>query len=216
MIIWFNLIDYQPRVKNMFQKCFQGDENDDAGGLDDDAAAFRRTQSRRKARGIAFLEDSISTFNLLVTLTLASILAPITNKAFQLSERDRRNINQSGQSTRTKASVKRRMWTKGPEVLLEDSESALYFRNIKLRALQACQRLWGDILSGTPTIFACAASFWPSTQLARSKWMLLCENILRNIAAVKWRLLTKFSFPPWSLCDLEDPECSAETVPRQK
>ena len=202
--------------KQIFRlSAWQGDQNDVAG-LDDDAAAYRRTQSRRKARGIAFLEDSSSTFNLLVTLTLASILAPITNKAFQLSERDRRNINQSGQSTRTKARVKRRMQTKGPEVLLEDSDSALYFRNIKLRALQACQRLWADLLSGTPATFACAAAFWPSTELARNKWILLCENILRNIAAVKWRVLTRFSFPPWSLCDLEDPHCSDETVPCQK
>lgn len=151
----------------------------------------------------------------MTSLTLAMVLSPIANKAFELCDSDRKTIKK-GQAARAPTRMKRRLRTKGPEVFVDETDSKFHFRNIKLRALQACQRLWTDIASGTPGVFACAAAFWPSAQPVRSKWVLLLENILRNIAAVKWRVLTRFSYPPWSLCDLEDPACTDETVSRQK
>lgn len=191
----------------------QAPENDAVPGVggEDDAAAFRRLQSRRKARGVEYLTNPSSPFCLMTSLTVAMVLSPVTNKAFQLCESDRKGISQQ-ESVRGKNRLKRRLRTKGPEILVEEDAKHFFFRNIKVQALQACERLWSEILSGTPTTFACAAAFWPPGEVVRGKWVSLSENILRNIAALKWRLLAKFSSPPWSLCDVEDPDCSDDVV----
>ena len=49
-------------------------------------------------------------------------------------------------------------------------------------------------------------------QPVSNRMFWLTENVLRNIAALKWRV-KKFDFTPWSLCDLDLPVISDEAVP---
>eukprot|EP00435_Cladocopium_sp_Y103_P067923 s157_g30.t1 len=167
---------------------------------EDDADAFRKMQSRRKARGVEYLSNPLSPFHLMTSLTLAMVLAPVTNKIFQLSESDRKGI-----SRQEPVRLKRRLRAKGPESFA--AEQPPKFENIKALAVQATERLWSEILK-EPKIFTVAGVFFPDGEPIQNKWISLLENILRNIAALKWRLLSRFACPPWSLCSLEAPDCA--------
>ena len=106
------------------------------------------------------------------------------------------------------------MKAKGPEVFSEEVEKGLHFEHVRLEAKKCIQRLWSEI-QGPMQYLTCADCFWPATEPAATKFELLTENVLRNVAGVKWRILDKFEFPPWSLAHVALPGCPDETVPWQ-
>lgn len=194
----------------------QEEENDQVAGQagiggEDESSAFRRLQSRRKARSVEFLANPVASFHLLASLTVALVISPIINHVFQLSESDKSQITQKD-SSRQKERMKRRMRSKGSEAAMDNQSKHTHFRRTKVLALQCIERLWTEMFADTPSIFSCATSYWPSSEPLRFKFDFLCENMLRCICALKWRLVQRFSCPPWSLCELQDDELPPETV----
>ena len=193
----------------------QAEENDigagAAGGGEDDAANWRRQQSRRKAKGLAFLQDKLSTFHLLTTLALATLLSSVTNLCFRFVNSDKKGISRRQEERARKRC--RRMTAKGSETYVEVADDDLQFDRVRTQTARCAHLLWCE-LHGPLHYFVCADCFWPAGESLHSKWDFLTENILRNVAALKWRILAKFEFPPWSLAHLTLPGCSDEEVPR--
>lgn len=197
----------------------QVEENDVAGAggnaAEDDAASWRRTQARRKQRGLAFLQDKFASFHLLTTLGIASILAPLTNLCFQFNNSDKQGISLQPGLRATKR-LRRHMHGKGPEAAsfneVFDRADTLHFDQVRLQGKRCVQRLWQEVEGGLQSLI-CADGCWPASEPAHAKFSSLTENILRNVAGLKWRVLTKFDFPPWSLAPLSAPDCKAEAAP---
>lgn len=186
-----------------------------AGGAgEDDAANWRRTQATRKRRGLAFLQDKFAGFHLLTTLGIASILAPLTNRCFQFINCDKKGISMEPSARATKR-LRRRMRTKGLEnassTEVFDEADSLYFGQVRLESKRCADRLWQEV-QGDLQALTCADGCWPPSEPVHAKFASLTENILRNVAAVKWRVLSKFDFPPWSLSQLSAPHCGADAV----
>lgn len=179
-----------------------------AGG-EDDNANWHRMQSRRKARGLSFLRDKYSAFHLLATLALATLLSRITNLCFRFANSDRKGIPRKEEERAKKR--RRRMNAKGREAFVE-AEDNLHFDRVKCQAEKSAKLLWQE-LQGPLHYLVCADCFWPASEPVQLKWEFLTENILRNVAALRWRILVKFEFPPWSLAHVALPGCSDEEVP---
>ena len=180
----------------------------DAANEDDN---WRRTQSRRKQRGLAFVKDPLSTFHLLSSLALASIVSPLTNISFRFCNSDRADIN-TAPTRREEVRVRRRIKQKGPEAF---EGGKLHFDMVRLQAEKCTERLWLEV-RGPLQAFTCTDTVWPSTEPVHAKFACTTEDILRNVAGVKWRVLGKFDFPPWSFAPLSAPGIGAETVSWQE
>lgn len=178
---------------------------------DDDAAQWRRTQSRRRARGRRFLEDPFSSFHLLASLALSAILAPLTNVCFTFSNSDKHGIALQV-AARAQARLKRQMKAKGPAVFTEESSKELHFYNVKLQAEKCISRLWAEMEE--LHLLTCAYHFCPQGDDS-VKFNYLADNLLGCLAAVRWRILDKFQLPPFSLAHVALPSCSDEDVPWQ-
>lgn len=182
-----------------------------AAGGEDDAAQWRRTQSRRKARAKRFLEDPFSSFHLLTSLTLSAILAPVTNLCFKLVNSDKKGIN-SQLEVRAQKRLKRQMKAKGPAVFAEESSREVHFYNVKLQAEKCVRRLWAEMEE--LNLLTLAHHFCPEGDNS-VKFNFLADNLLGCLAGVRWRILDKFQLPPWSLAHVAVPGCSDEDVPWQ-
>lgn len=86
---------------------------------------------------------------------------------------------------------------------------------VRLQAEKYTERLWLEV-RGPLQAFTCADCLWPSTEPAYAKFAFTTEGILRNVAGVKWRVLGKFDFPPWSFAPLSAPGIGAEAVSWQE
>lgn len=182
---------------------------------EDDAANWRRTQSRRKQRGLSFLQNKHSGFQLLATLAMATTLSPLTYLCFRLVNSDKQGIDLQP-SRRATGRVRRRMRAKGSEAesfqAIFDGAHNLHFDQVRVQAKRCAERLWLE-LQGSLQSFICADCFWPAAEPAHAKLASLAENVLCTLAGLKWRILQKFDFPPWSLAPLSVPGHSRETVP---
>lgn len=76
------------------------------------------------------------------------------------------------------------------------------FADVAAAARSAVTRLW-SCLMGEDSTFEVAKAFWPSEESQSDMCKELTENILRNVAALKWRLLARLAQPPLSCVELE-------------
>ena len=217
MLIRYNDIRQSTYKIRSDQKPLEAEANDvpmpGAAGADgeDDAAQWRRTQSRRKARGKRFLEDPFSSFHLLTSLALSAILAPVTNLCFKFVNSDKKGIALQPE-VRAQKRLKRQMKAKGPAIFAEESSQELHFYNVKLKAEKCAGRLWAEMEE--LHLLTCASIFWPEGNDSL-KFNFLADNLLECLAGVRWRILDKFQLPPWSLAGVAIPGCSDESVPWQ-
>ena len=167
---------------------------------EDDARAYRQLVSRRKSRGLQFLKDKLSSFHLLLTVALAMVISAINSLCFQCVNADLKGISLA-QPVRKVKRQRKRMQTKGAEAFMDDDDMAPRFISIFYRGVQCTANLWKEIR--TPNIFATVGIFWPSSEPEGRRCFLVLENILQVMVALKWRILQKFCFPPWSLAELE-------------
>ena len=183
---------------------FKAAEND-AGAEDD----WKRTQARRKQRGLSFLRDKLSASALLVSLAIANLLAPLSCLLFKFCDSDRQGIPRT-RAVRAAKRLRRR--SKGAEQFsIDEDDETLVFDKVRMVALRCTKRLWQEVEGTGRQALACADAFWHGS--LPEKFANFTENLLRNIAAIRWRVLTRFDSPPWSLSPLSVPGCSAETVP---
>ena len=189
-----------------------GVENDiPIGAAEDEAAAFRRLQSRRKAKALEFLRDKFATFNLLLTCSLAQSMSRITAYCFELVNADKEDLT-GRVPDRQEERKRRRMRRKGPEAFLEEEHRRKHLQGVKLRVQQFLSKAWDDLLSeGMVNSTVIPGAFWPRDEPPSSRFKTMAEHMLRNVAAVKWRLMVRFSTPPWSFAHLH-PDASPESL----
>ena len=169
---------------------------------------------QEEAKGLGVCERRLvhlSTFHLLSSLALASIVSPLTNISFRFCNSDRADIN-TVPTRREEVRVRRRIKQKGPEAF---EGGKLHFDMVRLQAEKCTERLWLEV-RGPLQAFTCADTVWPSTEPVHAKFAFITEDILRNVAGVKWRVLGKFDFPPWSFAPLSAPGIGAEAVSWQE
>lgn len=180
-------------------------ENDGQDQGEDDAAAFRRLQSRRKAKALDFLKDKFSTFNLLLTVSLAHGTARITNYCFELVNADKADLVKK-QGERAAARMRIRIRSKGPEAFqdLQDPQSRLHFHGVTVRCQSFVNTSWTQLLSEAhqSTTAAVPCAYWPRDEPVTLRHKMVAEDVLRNIAAIKWRMVDRFATPPWSFSKL--------------
>ena len=99
-------------------------------------------------------------------------------------------------------------------MMLLSWREGVYLDQIWVQGRRCIERLWKEVQEGLQ-ILVCADGCWPADEAAHAKFAALTENILRNVAGLKWRILTRFEFPPWSLARLSAPHCGADQVPWQ-
>ena len=188
-------------------------ENDGPNQGEDDAAAFRRLQSRRKAKALEFLKDKFSTFNLLLTVSLANGTARITNFCFELVNADKAELVQR-QGERSAARMRTRVRSKGPDAFRDfgEHQSRLHMHGVQARCQSFVNASWTQLQSDSreSTTAAIPSAFWPRDEPVTLRHKMVTEDVLRNIAAIKWRMLDKFAAPPWSFSHLVLPNVDAE------
>lgn len=169
-----------------------------------DEAAFRRLQSRRKAKSLEFLQDHYATFNLLLTCILAASTAHITAYCFELVNAGKQDLVASVPDRENKRK-RRRMRHKG----LESTSFAVEprkrsFFGVKVRCDAFVKKSWDALLGEQTSCIDIAGPFWPTSEPRSLQWKAISEHILRGIAAIKWRILVPFSTPPWNLSEERD------------
>ena len=184
-------------------KCLQADDARNAAAVPDElgeAEYFRRLNNSRKTKAEAFLKNDKSKFKMLSTLTLASVLAPITRICFLTSNSDNDRVHQS--SAKAVEKVKRRLFfkTADPPVAEPKQHS---FSELPQAISKCVDRLWAALLSPTYGVFHVASVFWPRESPTLEMFRVLTDEILGQIAALKWRLKVKFRLAPLSSCSLD-------------
>lgn len=190
--------------------CAWQDQNQPALNEDADQAGFedmeffRRLNNTRKSRADKFLKDKKTRFFLLMTITLAAVIAPITRLVFSMHEKDKPDLDKSvSKSSKPEKRRRVRMHYKGSQAMWEESEPPNYrFVDICKKAAEAVVRLWQGVKQPEQSIFSVAMAFWPEGVSKYELHQEVMEDILRNIAAIKWRLQCRWEQPPYCAANL--------------
>ena len=158
-----------------------------------------------RAKALEFLKDKFSTFNLLLTVSLAHGTARITNYCFELVNADKADLVKK-QGERAAARMRIRIRSKGPEAFqdLQDPQSRLHFHGVTVRCQSFVNTSWTQLLSEAhqSTTAAVPCAYWPRDEPVTLRHKMVAEDVLRNIAAIKWRMVDRFATPPWSFSKL--------------
>lgn len=184
----------------------QGNDEGQAG--DNEADAFRQLQSRRKKKATEFFADRLTTFHLLLTLSVAMASAPVTHYLFRLGTMEKDGIERK-MSKRAEESMKCRIRHKG--AIGEPQPQKPAFHKLLPVVMKAIDRMWQELL-GPSKMFSCAKGFWPGALPQSPMHKEVSDNILRTIAALKWRLVEKLNVPPYSLAAATEASNSVEEV----
>ena len=158
----------------------------------EDADYFRRLNNSRKSRADKFLKHPLARYRLLATISVATILAPISRLLFALHEvRDQEKQRESSKTTK-RARMRQRL--KGPEAFIDLTRDApLFIADIAKAVHKAIGHLWdGDV-------FDICREFWPSSHSKSEMFESLCEERMLNIAQLKWRMMAKFQVQPYKV-----------------
>ena len=101
-----------------------------------------------------------------------------------------------------KAAKRLRFKTSMNEQAEEDAQRGQLFSEVPAAARSSVAQLWSCLL-GVAKTFDVAQAFWPPSLSFSSMCKDLTDNILRNIAALKWRILSRLAQAPFSYVDLQ-------------
>ena len=101
-----------------------------------------------------------------------------------------------------KARTRYRFKAKNNEEVDAEQRQPVKFADVAAAARSAVTHLW-SCLPGEASTFEVAKAFWPSAESQSDMCKALTENILRNVAALKWRILSRLAQPPLSCAELE-------------
>ena len=165
--------------------------------LPEDAEFFRELNRTRKAKSSEFLQKPRARFDLLTTLGLVNVLKPITALLFETANADKVQIHVPSE----KSHVGRRIRSKSSPQAAEAAQPR--FEDVAAVAARAVSRLWSCLEGTAESIFEVAIAFWPASLSASSMYKILTDQILENMAAVKWRILGRVSQLPISASVLQ-------------
>jgi hypothetical protein len=156
----------------------------------------------RASRALAFLSDKYTRFRLLLTLTMAVLLKPLTTVLFLVSNSDRPKATTEQINYQRRAENKRRrMRSKGPEAASDPDRCSIHDVGTAIKNVIA--RLWSSLLDPTGGAFQVAAAFWPADCAQADLHVEVTTTALTTIAHLKWRMANKFAVPPHSLSALD-------------
>lgn len=153
------------------------------------------------------MNHSLTRFQLLCSLTVAMVIAPITRLLFHLHDvQDDEKVEK--QDSKKSKRARMRQWAKGPERAFteDDPPHRFFFADVRIAARKAVDQLWQSH-DGPRNVFGTAVQFWPSNAPKSQMFQLLVEERLLNIAQVKWRLATRFEAPPFNVSWLDRYAC---------
>lgn len=166
----------------------------------------------RKSKSKQFLQAPDSAFILVTTLVLHHYLCRVSVVAFKQHDADRSDLPQKPSETQQKA-ANRRLRFKGAQALSaphEDPNRKYTMIDIFDSGLQAVWMFWNVINNPHSlhrSMFALCEMFWPANLPKSDMLWRLTEDVLKTIAGLKWRFVTKGKAPPYNLLALADPDC---------
>ena len=171
----------------------------------------------RKKRSKQFLENPLCIFTMLNTLVFHHYLSRVTAAAFELHNSDKEGIPLKP-SKLQEAKQRKRLLFKGAQVLEEPQDSAEEHASLlKMygRAHEVVKLLW-TVLSSLDAIertaFCVPMAYWPENMSKADMFQRLSLDILKGIAALKFRILEKSVMPPYSLLEIARPGASPELL----
>lgn len=178
---------------------------------------FHRAMAVRKKRSKQFLENPLCIFTMLNTLVFHHYLSRVTAAAFELHNSDKEGIPLKP-SKLQEAKQRKRLLFKGAQVLEEPQDSAEEHASLlKMygRAHEVVKLLW-TVLSSLDAIertaFCVPMAYWPENTSKADMFQRLSLDILKGIAALKFRILEKSVMPPYSLLEIARPGASPELL----
>ena len=199
---------YQLGLKQLWQEGPARGQNQEDVGMDD-SEHYRQLNNSRKTRAEKFLRRPRTRFQLLTTLSIAHIIAPIVRLLFALHDSQSGVQDKSASAPRSNHDKRCRIRLLYKMNFAEQEAGVAYtFAEIKVAANKAVARLWLSLKNATASVFAAPIQFWPSSEAKSAMWEQLADEILRNIAALKWRVQYRFLQPPFDASFF----CKYETV----
>ena len=173
----------------------------------DETEHYRRLNNTRKTRAKKFLADPLTRYQIISTLTLACILAPMVRLFFALHECvDSAKASSQAKEKRFRA----RMFFKGQyDNLRRDGETPIRynFADVSVAAQKAVDQLWEG------SVFRIACAFWPAGHSKTEMFASLCDDRLLNLCQIKWRISYKFLQQPFCAANLDRYNSLAESPP---
>ena len=173
----------------------------------EDAEFFRRLNNTRKSKAEKFLQNKSTSFQLLCTLTLASVLAPMVRLLFSIHERTENKVERPDSNQQKRA--RKRAFFKGPMVEVAQSDVKHLFSDVNTYAARAINQLWSG------EVFQVANLFWPADEPKANLFERLVSERLLNISQIKWRISARFLVAPFNVCWVEKYESLDELSPPQ-
>lgn len=178
---------------------------------------FHRAMAVRKRRSKQFFENPLCVFTMLNTLVFHHYLTRVTAAAFELHNSDKEGIPLKP-SKAQEAKQRKRLLFKGAQVLEEPQDSGEEHASLlKMygRAREVVSLLW-TVLSSLDAIertaFCVPMAYWPENMSKADMFQRLSLDILKSIAALKFRILEKSTIPPYSLLEMAMPGASPELL----
>ena len=184
----------------MLGLCCEEPAGNVAGEQVADLDAYRQTMALRKNRADQFLQDEESTFSLLSMLTLNLLLQRVTRVAFKLT-----NADKDGLGFPRKAEKRRRISRKGPAGHASDADAAVgghengprTAADLLIAARSVIRDLWKLLDTDVhESVWCVAVAYWPASQPVSSMLMTLAADMLKTLAALKFRITMRFEVPP--------------------
>lgn len=169
---------------------------------------FQRAMSVRKKRSKAFLESDLAPFNIMLVLCFHHYMHRVSSSAFALHDADKQGMpHQSQNAQLRKQSKNRRLAFKGAQVLNEEQpqtqEPSLLnvFQNAH-SVIEVCWKILENEEALEKTAFTVPTAFWPNNLAKTDMMQRIAGDILKTIAALKWRLIQRGKAAPYSLLEM--------------
>eukprot|EP00438_Fugacium_kawagutii_P033553 Skav211087 [mRNA] locus=scaffold2002:161067:162758:+ [translate_table: standard] len=185
-----------------------------AGGQED---AWRKTLSIRKHRSKSFLTHQFAAFSILLVLAFHYYLGKLGTIGFGLHDADRQDIADKTSTQKQDQKRKRRLRYKGAQLFefLHDGEgdqgySFLHFFGATLDAINIFWKLLTEPQTYARSLFAIVEMFWPQGHLRCDLHTRISGDVLKTVAALKWRIILRAKRAPYNLLQLGEDTCPQE------
>ena len=170
---------------------------------------FQRAMSVRKKRSKAFLESELAPFNIMLVLCFHHYMHRVSSSAFALHDSDKQGMHHQTQRARLQEKWKmRRLAFKGAQALnppLEPKTEEPSLLNVVQNTHSVIDVFW-KILENEEalekTAFTVPTTFWPNNLAKADMMQRIAGDILKTIAALKWRVIQRARTAPYSLLEM--------------
>ncbi|CAE7247228.1 unnamed protein product [Symbiodinium sp. CCMP2592] len=193
----------------------QQDQAPEAQPAAADLDGFRASMTLRKSRAKKFLEDPTSLFSLLCTLCMNFLLDVPMRVCFKLFDADKEGLDIPNRQKEERPRKCRRLRCKGAQAfqIPQIDETKQYtLLDINSSSLRVVDYVWKALEAPLElTVLQVPAVFWPQTRGTDDMFQYMTRQLLKALAALKWRVGYKFQNAPYRLLDMVREDCSKET-----